>query len=101
MNGYTSLRLESGTAEMSADSVVLDSDMGLFSDGSVSVDSVFEDLGLYSEGENDDILVEEAVSEDAAEEPSDVETEENLPSEPKDIICKKGKGIVNRNLQYL
>ena len=45
MNRFTSLRLESGTAEISADSVVLDSDFGLYSDGSVSADDVFDEFG--------------------------------------------------------
>jgi hypothetical protein len=90
--------LESGTAEMSADSVVLDSDVGLFSDGSVSVDSVFDELGLYSEGEVDVEAVDicrEVADIDVAEEASEEEPEVELP---KNIICKKGKGNIQQKL---
>ena len=93
MNGYTSLRLESGTAEISADSVVLDSDFGLYSDGSVSADDVFDELGETETNavEADDILVDEVEAMDTNGEPAEVEPD--LPSGPKDIVCKKGKGI--------
>ena len=38
---------------------------------------------------------------DAAVEPPEVEAEEDRPSEPKNIMCKKRKGNLRRHLQFL
>ena len=68
------------------------------------VDSVFDKLGFYSEGdiatnqvETENIYSEEFVDMDVSAEASDVEAEEELPWEPKKVICEKGKGnhIIN------
>jgi hypothetical protein len=84
MNGYTGLRLESGTAEMSANSAT---DIGLFNNGSVSVDSVSDELGLYSEVdietnqvETEAICEEEDVGMDVSAEASEVKPEGELPN---------------------
>ena len=93
---------------MSANSVALDPDIGLFSNGSISVDSMFDELGLYSEGDIETKKVETAhiceekdVDMDVYAKASDVEPEGELPREQKNVICKKGKGNVTQNLIFI
>ena len=108
-HSLTGVRLESGTAEMSADSVVLDSDLGLFSDGS---DSVFDDMGLCSDGDDHPVETDESATATAPAVGTSVEVVEppvvgastpveitdvvpdhvEMVTEPKQTICKKGKG---------
>ena len=89
---------------MSADSVVLDSDLGLFSDGS---DSVFDDMGLCSDGDDHPVETDEPTTATAPAVATSVEvveppvvgaatpvemTDVEMVAEPKQTICKKGKG---------
>ena len=70
-----------------------DESMNSYSDGSVSVDSVFDELN--SEG---DIETNQVKTDNICTEASNLEPEEELPREPKNVMCKKGKGNVTQNL---
>ena len=89
IDGFTSgIRLESGTAQMSADSIVLDSDLGLFSDGSIGSegDAI---VGPAIHSVDDDVFLPMDAIEEDLEEMETPDVEPVLPSEPKNVVCKK------------
>ena len=73
-----------------------DESMNSYSDGSVSVDSLFDELN--SEG---DIETNQVKTDNICTEASNLEPEEELPREPKNVMCKKGKGNVQQNLIFI
>ena len=73
---------------MSADSIVLDSDLGLFSDGSIGSegDAI---VGPAIHSVDDDVFLPMDAIEEDLEEMETPDVEPVLPSEPKNVVCKK------------